>query len=359
MSKVCFLIHNWSHTGGTERVSASIANGLSKQGIDVHLLSIWGEGFPSFTLTENIVGSQLVECGQTGLFQKLAVYLKVRRYVKKHAITHLIIVESMVALIGLPALALLSCKTIVWEHFNYSIDLGRKARSYARSLAAIMANHIVVLTNRDRDLWIRQGNVRPSKISVVSNPVPFEKVYERVVDLSNNKTMIAVGRLTYQKGFDLLIESATPLLHKYPSWRLCIIGSGEDESLLLNQIDQAGVGQQIHLIPNTLSISDYYQQASFLVMSSRFEGLPMVLLESLSYGLPIVSFDCLTGPSEVIDHGVNGFLAKDGDVNDLRTHMERLILGEELLDSMGAEAMKKSDDFSIDKILQQWRKILV
>ncbi|WP_166332555.1 glycosyltransferase family 4 protein [Sphingobacterium chungjuense] len=359
MSKICFLIHNWSHTGGTERVSASIANGLSKQGFDVHLLSIWGDGSPSFALVENIVGSQLVEGSQARLFQKMAVYLKVRRYVKRHAITHLIIVESMVALIGLPALALSSCKTIVWEHFNYSIDLGRKTRSYARSLAAIMANHIVVLTNRDRDLWVQQGSVSPSKISVVSNPIPFDKVQKSFIDRTENKTMIAVGRLTYQKGFDLLIESATPLLRKYPSWRLLIIGSGEDEQLLRSQIDRAGVGEQIQLIPNTSSISEYYCRASFLVMSSRFEGLPMVLLESLSYGLPILSFDCLTGPSEIVEHGLNGFLAEDGNIVDLRTNMERLISEEQLLPAMGMQALKKSENFSIDKVLQQWRKILV
>src|SRR5690606_30927743 len=119
-----------------------------------------------------------------------------------------------------------------------------------------------------------------------------------------SKSIIAIGRYTFQKGFDKLIEIWNQFVKEYriPSgWKLQIIGQGEDQELLERLIKKYEL-KNVELVGPTSNIGLYYSEASFLVMTSRFEGLPMTLIEAQSYGLPIISFDCLTGPSEVLNN---------------------------------------------------------
>lgn len=98
-----------------------------------------------------------------------------------------------------------------------------------------------------------------------------------------------------------------------PDWRLLIIGDGPERDALRRQIEDAGLERQVSLLPATANVADYYRQASLYLMTSRYEGLPMVLIEAMSFGLPLVAYDCKTGPAELIDDGVNGYLVPDDD----------------------------------------------
>ncbi|WP_261863585.1 glycosyltransferase [Psychrobacter sp. JCM 18900] len=111
---------------------------------------------------------------------------------------------------------------------------------------------------------------------------------------------MAVGGLTQIKGFDMLLEAWVQVNSSMPDWKLVIVGEGEDRNKITGFIERAKLTESVCLVGNTSHISRYYEQAEIFCLSSRFEGFPMVLLETLAFGLPVVSFDCDTGPAEIL-----------------------------------------------------------
>ena len=126
------------------------------------------------------------------------------------------------------------------------------------------------------------------------------------------KVVVAAGRLTRQKGFDLLVDAYAQVAHRYPDWQLHIYGSGEERGRLLAQIHRLGLERQVRLMGYSGTLSEQLSQAALYVMSSRVEGFPMVLLEAMAVGLPVVSFDCPNGPADLVRQGTNGVLVRAG-----------------------------------------------
>lgn len=358
MKKICFFVGDMNLSGGTERVSSVIINQLSQAGFEVHVVNLSGGDKPFFPLDSTAISSSLENVRGGGVKAFYSSVIGLRRYLKRNAIDTLVAVESMLALYAVPATRLLDLQLIIWEHFNFHVDLGRRSRRVARHLAAVCANHIVTLTERDKMFWQKESWCR-AKVTAIANPVPFN-VSEHQTEPSS-KVFLAAGRLTYQKGFDLLLEAWKPVSAKHADWTLKIVGSGEDQQALIAQKERLQISDSVELIAATPAIEQYYKGATYYVMSSRFEGLPMVLLEALSFGLPIVSFDCDTGPADIITPGGNGWLCPRGSVTALTQGMLDAIAVANLPDSYlaySAQAKIKSGDFSLDAIKNKWIAVL-
>ena len=178
---------------------------------------------------------------------------------------------------------------------------------------------------------------------------------DRCSDVSR-KRIIAVGRLDYQKGFDRLIE-AWELVSKNPlsrGWRLDIFGQGEWQDMLQRMIDRAGLQETAHINRPTTSIGDEYAHSSMLVMSSHYEGFPMVMIEAMACGLPVVSFDYKCGPGDIIEDGVNGLLVTDGDIEGLAAAMTRLMSDGAYRRELSANARKVTDTYSEEAVMARW-----
>lgn len=359
MKKICFFGGNLNHSGGTERVSTAIANGLAKQGYDVVMLNLYEGLDPFFEQHPSIKNEQLYSKNVSMAKNYFSTVLKLRAFLKQHNIETLIVVESMLALFSLPAVIGLNINHITWEHFNYNVDLGKKARRIARHLSRLFSDSIITLTERDKEIW-QKRTVGRAKIFAIPNPSPYP-ISDHTPTL-NNKIVLAVGRLTYQKGFDLLLQAWAMLKTKPEAqdWILQIVGEGEDKPLLDSLIHSLNLTDSVTIYPFSNQVSLYYQQASIYCMSSRFEGLPMVLLEAQSFGLPIVSFDCDTGPCEIIENGVSGYLAEPNNVVRLADNLLCLIQ----LDTDSYLEMSKNSKFNIinkfndDEIIKQWNVVI-
>ncbi len=208
--------------------------------------------------------------------------------------------------------------------------------------------HVVMLTEQDRDFIQRKYS--PINCVCIPNAIPFPL---QSYNGKNSKTIIAIGRYTRQKGFDLLIRSFALIANAHSDWTLKIIGDDYgDEKLLRMLIEEHQLGNVI-LEPSSSHIENFYKEAAFYVMSSRFEGLPMVLLEALSFGLPIISFDCPTGPALVVGD-VNGILVENGNISLLAEAMEKFITNGDVREekALGAEEVAKK--FSKDSINKLW-----
>ena len=208
--------------------------------------------------------------------------------------------------------------------YNRSGLMGLADRWRARTDERLVRrfDRFVVLTEEDARMWGEIPTMRVIPNSAVLKDAPCSEL--------SAKRVIAVGRLDYQKSFDRLIDAWRIVHGKAPEWRLDIFGQGEWKERLQQQIVDCGLEGCCAINAPTADIVSEYAASSMLVMSSHYEGFPMVLIEGMACGLPAVSFDYKCGPRDIIRDGVDGFIARDGDVADLAGKM-LLVIGDEQL----------------------------
>jgi glycosyltransferase involved in cell wall biosynthesis len=170
-----------------------------------------------------------------------------------------------------------------------------------------------------------------------------------------NEKAIAVGRLVYEKGFDYLIEAWALVAEKYPSWELNIYGNGNQKNILNQLIKNKNLEKRIHICEPESNIQEKYREHSMLIFPTRFlDSFGMVIIEAMSLGLPVISFDAPCGPKDLITDGVNGFLVKTGDIYTLSEKIIRLIETESLRIRMGKAAREFSGNFHTEKVMERW-----
>ena len=208
------------------------------------------------------------------------------------------------------------------------------------------AAKLVCLTNEDMKSW-RQLQV--NNVCVIPNMITIQP--PKTIDYSS-KRVIAVGRYSDQKGFDMLIKVWGRLSKKYSDWHLYIFGN-EDRTDYEKMTREEKCEETCHCMPVTENIATEYGKSSIFVMSSRYEGMPLALIEAMSSGLACVSYNCPNGPADIINDGIDGLLAKNGDIDDLEAKMEKLISNETLRRELGTTAKKNIERYSPKAIMQQ------
>lgn len=208
-------------------------------------------------------------------------------------------------------------------------------------------DRFVVLTQEDKDYWGDLPNIMVIPNAALA--IPTKKN-----DLSA-KRVIAVGRLDHQKAFDRLIKawSLIPLSSR-SGWRLDIFGQGEWEDMLRDMILELGLSDSVRVNRPTQSIFDEYASSSFLAMTSHYEGFPMVMIEAMACGLPVVTFDYPCGPKDIISDGVDGIIVKDGDLRAFADAMAKLMGDKDLLGSLSSAAPGVVDRYSETRVMEQW-----
>ncbi|MDR6803568.1 glycosyltransferase involved in cell wall biosynthesis [Dyadobacter sp. BE34] len=357
MPNIVFFIYNISAVGGTERVASVIINELAKRNYNVHVLGLYGDPDKIFFPFEpNVKVTSLHIEDLKGVRKILYSQHKIRQFVNSNHIDTFVTVESIMATYSVPSLAFTGIRHVVWEHFNFKVNLGIAARSFARQLALCFADRIVTLTARDVQFWKQGAWYRRAQLVHIPNPMFLE---EQKVNDSPSKTVISVGRITYQKGFDLLVDAWGELPTELRNeWKLLIIGDGEDKPLLEKNITELGIGSSVELVGATKAVFAYFETASIYCLSSRFEGLPMVLLEALAFHLPIVAFDCDTGPEELIEQGQNGILVDAGNVSKLSQSLAGLMNDDALRGRMRKYKSQRLHALELGGIMEQWSSVL-
>lgn len=365
--KIVYNIAGTYNSGGMERVLANKANWLVKQGHEVVIVTTDQRGEkPFFPLDERIkcydLGVNYEENNGKSFINKLIHYpFKQRKHKRK--LTELLqslradVVISMFCNDAsfIPSIKDGS-KKILEIHFSRfkRLQYGRKGlwkladeyRSRQDAKVAARFNRFVVLTEEDKEYWEGLKNM-----CVIGNARSF--VLPKPAKLEN-KTVIAVGRYSYQKGFERLIAAWHQVCQHVDDWKLHLVGDGELREELQQQIEALNLKDKVILGKAETDMLTVYKNASVLAMSSRYEGLPMVLLEAQAAGLPIVSFQCKCGPKDVIADGVDGFLVNEGDVDALAEKLMKLMNDEALRKKMGAAAFERSERYAEDRIMKQW-----
>ena len=206
----------------------------------------------------------------------------------------------------------------------------------------------VVLTEEDKTFWSEKNNV-----VVIPNPLPFET--SESPDLTA-KTVLCVGRISTDKGIDRLLNIWAKVSSEFPDWKLRLIGDVIDKELL-KQINDLRIDESVEIKKATRNILEEYLDSSVYVMTSRFEGLPMVLLEAISVGLPIVSYTFKCGPRDVINDGVDGFLVEEDDKKTFVEKLKLLMSDEKLRTEMSKQAKINSKRFSEEVVMNKWNNL--
>ena len=209
-------------------------------------------------------------------------------------------------------------------------------------------DRFVVLTHEDKGYW---GNL--PNMEVIPNAAMHLTC--RYADVLQHR-VIAVGRLDYQKGFDRLLRTWRMIQQtgRYADWHLDIFGQGEWHDWLQGMIVDWQLSDTVCIHRPTERIGEEYAASSLLVMSSHYEGFPMVMIEAMAYGLPVVTYDFKCGPKDIIRQGENGLLVREGDIEGLAQAMQRLMDDEPLRLRMGEEAKKVVDTYSEEAVMSQW-----
>ncbi|WP_428231329.1 glycosyltransferase family 4 protein [Flavobacterium sp.] len=354
MKKICFLTGDITFGGGAERITISVANLLAKDN-DISIITI--ADFDSARLVYEISPKvkikslNIKDWGQKGSIRKhyFSIICLLRNSVKQNEIDILISVQATNMLWILPALAGTKIRNVCWEHINYS---SHKSFIYdiCIYLAKKKSQKIIVLTERDKMLWNTKKAISISNFPVFN--MPCVNIEEK------QKLFIAIGRFSPQKAFDRLLDvwELVEKSGKLGDYRLELIGEGEQEFFLRTKIKEKGL-QKIEMRPFTNQIEVLYRKASVILMTSLFEGYPMVLIEALQFGIPAVAFDVLTGPAEIILQNKTGFLIEDGNIQEFANAIIKIVNEKNLLEELRGNNLEYRKTFDSESIIKKWNNL--
>jgi len=238
--------------------------------------------------------------------------------------------------------------------------IGMSHESYAASKATTRyrrvkryfagADRLLLLTRADADAWANDGM---SNVGAMPNPVTITPSRTATGD---DKAVIGLGRLSHEKGFDLLVEAWALVAGQHPDWRLRLYGTGPEEAALRAQVAAAGIEGAVEFMGHTEDAAGALADASVLALSSRAEGWPLVLGEAMAVGLPCVAFDCAPSIREIITDGEDGFVVTAGHVTALAQALDRLLGDDELRHTMGKRALASVRRFTADTVGRRWER---
>jgi glycosyltransferase involved in cell wall biosynthesis len=237
------------------------------------------------------------------------------------------------------------------EQMNLGHHIKPLRKGMARSYGGL--DVLVALTEEDRQAYekLLRGRVR---LAVIPNTV--HDVDGPAADLAS-RTVLAAGRLVYQKGYDMLIPAFAQVHAARPDWRLKICGGGELKGTLVDVVAEHGLEEVVELPGPCADLPGEMEQASVYALSSRFEGFPLVLLEAMGKGMAVVAFDCPTGPRDIIDDHRNGILVPPKDVDAFAAGLLELIEDEELRRRCGEAAAETARQYTIDAVGPRWEEL--
>ena len=375
-----YCIPHLYNSGGMERVLTQKVNWLAAH-TDYTITIVTTEPTPTgtpkcyFPLSEKV---QVVELNidfnadyTKPLLPKYCAHMRHMRAYKR-ALTEYIVqhgIELCISLGGkeIAFLRHLPCRTIAEMHFAMDqrrqlIEANHKSLFWSlvgevRTRQLVQAvkplERLVVLTDADKAAWEKAGC---TNVTVIPNPCAINSRKSKV-ESRKTKTVLAVGRLHEQKGFDLLLQAWEPIEKTYSDWSLRIVGEGPKRAELEAQIESQGL-KRVVLAGATNNVLDEYEAASIFVLSSRYEGLPLALIEAMWSGLPCIAFDCPQGPAELLAEN-RGWLVPDGDIAELTAQIAyALSHPEEALKCAQKAQTFAQTTYSEAAIMPQWVQLI-
>ncbi|WP_321426538.1 glycosyltransferase family 4 protein [uncultured Bacteroides sp.] len=369
-TKLLYIIGGvWNGTG-MERVLITKANYMSSIGYDVYiLLTEDGKGTPFFEISPKIqicnVYLNFDHLDNYPIYKKIPAYIIKQKKYKKELTKILFQIKPDITIsalrreinfineindgskkVGEFHFSKVNYRTINKKYLPSFINKMISKRWMNQLIKEIKKlSSFVVLTNEDKENWNELDNVQ-----VICNPLSF---FTEKTSSCINKKIITVGSYNYVKGYDRLIDAWEIVAKKHPDWELHIYGGGNRDNFI-KKIQEKKLETSFFCHKAENNIQDKYIESSIFVLSSRYEGMPMVLLEAMSCGLPPVSFACPCGPRDIIQNQIDGLLVENGNIQELADKICYLIENENIRKEMGEKARTNIERYKIENIGLQW-----
>lgn len=370
MKKLMVIIHSL-RGGGSERVLINLLKGLERDKFSI-LLILYERVF-DFSLPEDIE-TKILDIYTSrnpfkltkGFLQKIVKLAGLIRDYKPDVIFSLLS-STNVTTIFAKLFSRRKCKLIVSEHTHPSVNLdnevyGGITKVFVKSLYR-HADTVIAVSDGIKGDLIKNFNISEGKIVVIYNPVDIEEIRRLSQENVDHRwfkdklpVVVSVGRLTKQKGYPYLIR-AFSIVREKVSCKLLIIGEGEEKKRLINMAKEYNLERDIEFLGFQKNPFKYMRNATVFVLSSLYEGFGNVIVEAMALGLPVISTDCPSGPSEIIENGKNGLLVKVGDENDLAHAILNVLTNNNLRENLGREAKIRADFFSIERIVKNYLEV--
>jgi hypothetical protein len=372
--RILYIISSLHHAAGMERVTMNKVYYLSQlPNYTITILTLDQNHRPYFfTPPPNVkivdLNINFSEYETKGIISKIISFIRKKKLLKKRLEEFLkenpqdIVISLVLKSSDFLYKINDGSKKIIEHHFSreygtqFSSELNRgkfstfiyKIREKYEYKHLQLVDKFVVLTQEDAQLWGK--NFR--NLCVIPNSITKTDITS--TPILENKIVIAVGRLEPQKGFDILINIWKDIIPSHKGWELHIYGEGSKKQPLESQIKQNGLENSIKIFPPTHQIHKKIQNASIFTLTSRFEGLPMVLLESMSLGIPCIAFKCKCGPSDIINDNIDGFLIEEGNITEFSKKLAYLMDSKKERMRISKNALINIQRFSEEKVMQQW-----
>ena len=339
--------------GGAERVMAILANHFAEKGYIVSLIS-FNEG-DAYPLKPEINRIRLHD-GKFSNHRLRSFYSLYKHYkIKSNRPDVIIAFITLINLIAILVAKIYKIKIIVSEHNSHlQAQQPKFLTHFTRNFIYRMSDYVTVLTGFDINFYKK----KKAKVVVMPNPCTFIPLAEN--SHPREKTILAIGDLNryHHKGFDNLIGLIGPVLKKYPEWSLNLIGGGlKGKEFLVSLAEQEDIVNQVQFSGFQNNVNEHMKKASIYILSSRYEGLPMVLLEAMSQGMTCIAYDCKTGPADLITSNFNGLLVEDQNIAHMQAGLIELIENDELRKQLSLNAIRSLDEYSMESIAHKWEEL--
>lgn len=368
---ITFLVVNAFGGGGVARAVANLANRLVRTR-PVRVLSLDRRPrvrYPLDPAIELVVLRDRQRHGRRGLDRlpsrlrpvsssramSLQTDLLLRRAIRE--VRSGVVVSTRPSLhLALATFARSEVTTVGWDHLNFPVRMTRPEQSAVLRAAIPRLDGFVVLTEADATDYRAALPQAGTEIRMIRNALSWP-VAEEPPPLEA-PVVVAAGRLAAQKGYPRLVRAFARAGAAHPEWRLHIYGEGERRERLTRLVRRLGLESRVELRGYTRDLPGVLRGASVYAMGSRWEGFPMVLIEAMSVGLPVIAFDCPRGPAEIIRHRENGLLVPDGRERAFSRGLRSLMRDADLRRSMGEEALRDARRLTPDRVAADWERLL-
>lgn len=352
--KICFFIDDFSAVGGIQRITPIVCNALSEYHT-VHVVSIYNEhnSENEDLYVQGIKLSVLIEGKKEYVKQSLKAAKLLRDYLERNGIDILVSSSEMLVPYCYLATRGLEVPFACWTHtpaLSYDETILQKPFKW---IASKKAAFIIALTKDNQNAWKKKYHID----NVVEIPNPIDPSINRNHRYNaDSKKIVSVGRICYQKNYEALVEVAKIVFGETSGWTWDIYGDGNDRPKIEKLIIENGLEPYVVLKGNVSNMYDLYKDYAFQVMTSRFEGFPMTLLEGMANGLPLVGFG-VDGVGEVIKNGENGYLIEPFDVSDMAKKTIGLINDYRLRKKFSDNSFSSCDNYDIGAAIEKWNSL--
>lgn len=355
--KISFVIGTLT-SGGAERVVSTLANQLSEK-YEMHIIVLINYCDPFYYLNNKV---KIFYCKDkiarsANMFQAISanfkLYKSISSYLKKEKIDLVIGFITSANILALLAAKMNKIPCIISER-NYPKKSNTQIQwRVLRKLLYKKANYLVVQTDDIKKQF--EHIIEKEKIVILSNPIAPELTKARNSNYKKENIILNVGSLTNQKAQDVLINAFSNI--DKPNWKLIIVGKGNKRTEYEALIKSLNLQSKILLLGQTKDIANYYNKSKIFAFTSKFEGSPNALIEAMHFGLPCISTDCPTGPSELITDKHSGYLIPVGDQKQLEIRLTTLMNDEELREKFSINAIKSVKSLEAEPVSLAWSNL--